>query len=545
MLLWDFLSRQSEVSLPRVLTIAGVSGLANALLLATVNYAANNVQQHGVRDKQFLLFVIAITLYIVTQRYILRVSTVEVEKIIARVRTDIANKIRRAELPAIEHMGRSQLFNIINTQTLTLSGSTAPMVLACQGALLVFFSAGYIFLLSRTAFFMVTAIVIAGIVFHLRTKEQVMKEMTRATVRETELGTLFNHLLEGFKEVKLSARRSNAIFEQLKLVSQEVADLKTVSGIRYADLHIFTQVLFYLLLGAVAFILPGLSDVYAQQVTQISAAILFIIGPLSLIVGVFPMFGRANHAVQNILALEQQLDSAEHGNGDGTVPAPLAFDRIRFDGVVFSYLDHDGHPTFTVGPIDLTIASGETLFIVGGNGSGKSTLLKVITGLYRPTSGRIFVDDRPVGDDEYPRYRELFSAIFSDYHLFDRPYGSDVPEGEVEAQLAEMQLTGKTSWAEGRFANQDLSTGQRKRLALVISRLEKKTIAVLDEWAADQDPDFRRYFYRELLPKMKTGATKTIIAATHDERFFKHATRVLQMDEGRLTPLDLKGIDTA
>lgn len=539
MTLWDFLTRESDVPLPRVMGVAAVSGLANAMLLGIVTSAADNVSDGEASAQLLFLFVIAIVLYVLTQRYILAVSTVEIEKIIAKIRVKLADKIRTADLQALERLGRAQIFAGINTHTMLLSQATAPMVLACQGSLLLLFSAGYIFLLSKVAFFLTAAIVAVGVFLHLAQKKQVVEEMDRSTAKEGELFTAFTHLVEGFKELRLSSRKSDAVFGELKGIAFEAAALKTRSNARYADLHIFTQVLFYLLLGAVVFILPGLSDVVAGEVTRISAAILFIIGPLSLIVGVFPMFRRANHAVANIMALETQLDMAQPADGERAPAVAPPFERIELRGVTFSYLDRRGQPSFTIGPIDLTIHRGGILFIVGGNGSGKSTLLKVITGLYRPTSGAIYVDDVAVTSIGYAAYRELFSAIFSDYHLFDRLYGLEPgPEldREVERELRLMEIERKTSWLNNRFVNQDLSTGQRKRLALIISRLEKKPIQVLDEWAADQDPHFRQRFYRELLPAMRASG-QTLIAATHDDRYFDTADTVIKMEEGKLVPL--------
>jgi putative ATP-binding cassette transporter len=206
---------------------------------------------------------------------------------------------------------------------------------------------------------------------------------------------------------------------------------------------------------------------------------------------------------------------------------------IELNTVRFSYTDRDGNPLFTVGPLDLTLKQGEVLLIVGGNGSGKSTLLKLLTSLYYPSSGEIRVnglDARTVG---YRTYRELFSAIFADYHLFERLYGvSGVDDKRVVELLRLMGLERKTTWRDGRFANQELSTGQRKRLALIISLLEDKQIYVFDEWAADQDPSFREFFYETLLPEMKRGG-KTVVAATHDERYFHVGDRVLKMEAGR------------
>jgi len=168
-------------------------------------------------------------------------------------------------------------------------------------------------------------------------------------------------------------------------------------------------------------------------------------------------------------------------------------------------------------------------------------LLKVLAGLYAPASGVISVDGMDVPALGYPQYRELFAAIFSDYHLFDRLYGMEgVDNRTVVDFLRYMDLKGKTQWEDGRFMYQGLSTGQRKRLALVVSLLEDKPIYIFDEWAAEQDPTFRRLFYESLLPDLKRQG-KTIVAATHDDRYFHIGDRVMKMEYGKLTAMEANG----
>jgi putative ATP-binding cassette transporter len=130
-------------------------------------------------------------------------------------------------------------------------------------------------------------------------------------------------------------------------------------------------------------------------------------------------------------------------------------------------------------------------------------------------------------------YRNLFSAIFSDFHLFDKLYGlRDADPARVDELLRLMEISDKTSLRDGRFSNINLSTGQRKRLALAVSYLEDKPVYVFDEVAADQDPRFRKYFYEVMLPDLKK-AGKTVVAVSHDDRYFHVADRVLRMEYGK------------
>ena len=209
--------------------------------------------------------------------------------------------------------------------------------------------------------------------------------------------------------------------------------------------------------------------------------------------------------------------------------------------VVFSYMDKSSEAVFRVGPLNFTLHSGDIVFISGGNGSGKSTFLKLLAGLYEPDSGELLLDGVRVDDTNRDAYRALIAAIFVDYHLFQRLYGiADPGPGEINRLLTQFRLTDKTRLTGGEFTTLDLSGGQRKRLALIVSLLEKRPILLLDEWTADQDPDFRRKFYDELLPELKQ-AGETVVVITHDDRYLAELdlpARKLRMDEGRFVGQD-------
>ena len=160
----------------------------------------------------------------------------------------------------------------------------------------------------------------------------------------------------------------------------------------------------------------------------------------------------------------------------------------------------------------------------------------LLTGLYVPASGRIFVDDIEITAENRSAYRRLFAGVFTDFHLFEQlidNMGEDAAEAQIDEWLRHLQLKGKAEIKRARILNRRLSQGQRKRLALLAAVLENRSIMVLDEWAADQDPQFRRIFYEQLLPLLKQSGS-TIFAISHDDRYFNHADRVLLMCAGTL-----------
>src|SRR5262249_26165087 len=149
---------------------------------------------------------------------------------------------------------------------------------------------------------------------------------------------------------------------------------------------------------------------------------------------------------------------------------------------------------FNLGPIDLDFHPGEIVFIAGGNGSGKSTLAKILTGLYPPMAGSVRVDGCLVDDSNLAWYREHFSAVFVDGFLFEDLTGPTSPDRDAAARayLEGFELNTKVKIEGGRFSTTALSEGQRKRLALVSAYMEDRPIYVFDEWAATQEPRFKR-----------------------------------------------------
>jgi len=272
------------------------------------------------------------------------------------------------------------------------------------------------------------------------------------------------------------------------------------------------------------------------SITQVTTALMFVVGVCMGLVQTIPILLAANAAADKIDRLEARLRAIAAADEVDTAQLPTRFEKIEMRNVVFSYLDKSSETVFRIGPVDFTLRSGEIVFISGGNGSGKSTFLKVLAGLYEPDSGDILLDGMRIDDSNRDAYRALMSAIFVDYHLFQRLYGiADPDPAEIDRLLTQFRLSDKTRLKNGEFGTLDLSGGQRKRIALIVSLLEKRPILLLDEWTADQDPDFRRKFYDELLPALKE-AGKTVVVITHDDRYLDELhlpARRLRMDEGR------------
>ncbi|MCI0996649.1 ATP-binding cassette domain-containing protein, partial [Pseudomonas corrugata] len=128
-------------------------------------------------------------------------------------------------------------------------------------------------------------------------------------------------------------------------------------------------------------------------------------------------------------------------------------------------------------------------------------------------------------------------AVFSDFHLFNRLIGPDEEDGNPDLASKYLETLGLADKIKieglGYSTLKALSYGQQKRLALVCAYMEDRPVYVLDEWAADQDPPFKKFFYEELLPDLKRRG-KTVLIITHDDQYFQLADRIIKLADGHI-----------
>ena len=535
----ELLSLEARGQRASILGVAAVAGLSNALALMLIN---RTVQAPAmVNVKTFLVFALLAAAYLIAARRAYRGTIAVIEGALHRVKTRLAEKIARADLARIERVGTSEIGDRITENVTAISASASQVASVLPSVSVFVFSAVYLAWISPAAFLILCPLQLAAAyLYHARRRivDRLLSEYGRARVRF--LDRLMD-LLKGAKELRLNRARSREVLADFAQESASLRDVSASVNHVFDDNLLFMSCNLYLLLAAIVFVLPKYVEMDAATLTKLVAAILFLWGSMQGGLGGYSAYVQANQALVEIQALEEKLDGAADKDDAPATERdawPGKPGRIEALQLEYEYPSASGDGTFHVGPIDLTIEPGEVLFVVGGNGAGKSTLLKVLTGLYSPTRGALRVGDVSVLPDNAAAYREMISAIFSDFHLFSRVYGLlDADPEAVQALLRQMKIEHKTSFQGGRFTKRNLSTGQKKRLAMVLALLEDRPIIVLDEWAADQDPEFRRYFYESLLPALKQKG-KTVIAVSHDDRYFHCADRVVIMDYGEIRSIE-------
>jgi putative pyoverdin transport system ATP-binding/permease protein len=367
-----------------------------------------------------------------------------------------------------------------------------------------------------------------------------MRALRRATARvRTSTDVMYRQiqaLILGTKELKLNRARE-AHFRQ-ELFGRSVEEMRVLTRKRdelSSAYYGWSASISLLLIGGALWSAHAWLAIDRSQLVGFALVLLYLRGPVISIVSNSPHLAATSIALRNIRALG--LRTAESVAPAARAPAPAdTWREIVLDDVGYVYGGAGEARGFELSGVSFSIHRGELLFITGGNGSGKSTLAKILVGLYLPTQGALRIAGQAVEARNLAEYRKQFTAIFGDYYLFDRvlgPDGQPVDDEAVGLRLKEMQIDHKVSTAGGVFSTLNLSQGQRKRLAMVSALAENRPVMLFDEWAAEQDPEFRRRFYREFLPGLR-AAGKTCIVITHDDQYFDAADRVLRMDQGRV-----------
>jgi putative ATP-binding cassette transporter len=536
MKLLQFLFQRCRRMLVITVITALLSGACNAGLIALINHVLNDADRNltiALMASAFAALVLGkLVSGFVSQLWLIRYS----QQAIADLRRELVRRILGVPLRRLEQIGAPRLMvALVDDVNSLLSALFGFPTLAVNLAVLLG-GAVYLTFLSWHMLVAMGVIALIGAGCYRLFISAGFKSLFKAREAEDRLYSHFRTLTDGIKELKLHQSRRDAFLSEN--VQDSTADFQrhTVAAeTRFMLAHNWSHLLFYVLVGLILFLLPNFQGTDLKTLTGYVLTVLYLMGPLAGVMSSLAVFSRADVALRKIDTLGISLGGESDNQAGGDTPA--TFTRLELCGIAHTYGSDASDDKFVLGPIDLTFRRGELVFVVGGNGSGKSTLAKIVTGLYPPESGEIRVDGRPITDANRDNYRQLFSTVFADFHLFDTMLGIHSPDLDLQAQeyLSLLHLSHKVKITNGRISTTSLSSGQRKRLALLTAYLEDRPFYVFDEWAADQDPLFKDIFYRQLLPELKRRG-KTVFVITHDDRYFNLADRVLKLDYGQLMP---------
>lgn len=536
---FKFMKREGNFN-NKVVWVNSISGILSIAVASVIVTGADNVKPGEIQLDAIILFVTLVASYYLARYYALSRISTHVEHVINETRKRISDKIQRTNLKNFEGIGKEYFYTTLTTDSQIISQSSIQIINA-SGSLVMALSGSIALLIISLPAFIVTMTLLAAITsLYLSMRKMVVGDLVKISEKENQFFAALNDLLLGFKELKLNSDKSEGFIKNhLHKLANEVFELKAHVANRVSKAIILSQIFMYIIIGTIVFILPNIQPDEINAIAPAVALLLFMNGPIVEVVGLVNILDRTNNCIDNLENIENTLDSFQNSqiaieNKEVRHKDFSGFNTLKCENAVFSYADEKYGSSFTLGPMNFELTKNEIVFIVGGNGSGKSTFLKILTSLYRPDEGKIYIDGNPLSSDRLTAYRNLFSPIFVDFHLFERFYGKhELDDDKVDALLDQMGLSGTTDIIDKKITRRELSTGQRKRLALIVSILEDKAIFLFDEVAADQDPVFRKYFYETIIPNLKSEG-KTVIAVTHDDKYFSVADRVLKMDYGKL-----------
>lgn len=507
-----FLSGGSSAGLIALISRALVEGVTPLVILAFIGLAG-----------------IALTTSIISQVMLIRLS----QRAVFDLRLHLSRQILRAELTHLEQLGTPRLLATLTEDVQAVANAVFAIPFLCIDAAIVLGSLVYITWLSWQVLFMVvglTTVAIGSCQFFTHLGSQ---SLARAREKQDHLFQDFQGLTQGIKELKLHAQKQQVFLQEHLMVHAQEFRRHTITGLTYfASTSSLGKLIFFFAIGFVLFSLPKLITLNPQTLSGYVLIFTYLMLPMENLVNNLPTLSRAGVALEKITSLGLSLSGSSELE---TVAQPLrqSWQKLELREVVHQYPSSQNDQPFCFGPVSLTIAPGEIVMIIGGNGSGKSTLAKLITGLYTPKSGAIYFDNTLIDAQNRHWYRQHFAVVFSDFYLFESLLGLEADQELVYQYLKQLQIEHKVTVKNGQFSTTALSQGQRKRLGLLIAYLENRPIYLFDEWAADQDPRFKEFFYTEFLPNLRAQG-KTLLVISHDDHYFHIADHLIKLDYGRI-----------
>lgn len=517
-----------------------INSVLNSGILFFINHAVSNTPIPFFPDKDWLVFIFILCASLLVnalfQRRIIRLTN----EILYQFEVSVLDKLRVARYESFEKLGPERVYTAIN-DTRVLAQIPQSFINAVNSFIIVCCALTYMFWISPAGGFAVITLMTLLAFFYIYRNKKIEKNLNTLRDIQNDYHRYLRDLLMGFKEIRInSVRRENIFNQYLKKTLSNSLELGITSATRHMHNEMVGNYSWYVVLGMILFALPRLLSLNITQVTSFIVIVLFILGPVGMLTSLIPFYTRIKISLQRLGGLEDQINShIPESETDNTSPAQLPgnFEDISFRNVSYNYYDNKKQKLFTLGPLDIALNKGEVIFLTGGNGSGKSTFVNLLTGLYYPSEGHIHYNTEQIDINNVTAYTDKISAIFSNNHLFKENYDAFNLKSlniQLKSYIDTMKLSAVVRFEEDRnFIDNNLSKGQQKRLALIYAFLEDKEVLVLDEWAAEQDPSFRKYFYTVVIPELKSKG-KTIIAVTHDDAYYNVADRIIHFDYGNI-----------
>ncbi|MCM3598084.1 cyclic peptide export ABC transporter [Metabacillus idriensis] len=523
-------TNSNKNSIPLLVMMSLLSGIANAVVIFIINFSIGS--EIPVRYLLYY-FGLALAIYIFGRRLIEGKLVKITYNIIYQKRMELIDRILKSSFHKLERIDNGRIFATLNNDT-ELIGYSANVVVGFVTSLLTVICC-FVYLGTISMWGTLLSIAVIAVIAALYSIVSSSANRYWEEARDTQnvYLKLIDEMLKGYKQLSMHGKKKAEFSEDVRVSSKQYRDKRIISRIKFTNSLIVGETLLILILGVVTFLFPTVfPDIKDFTLIKFIIVFLYLIGPINGLLQAVPEIMQIKISWKRIneFVKEVPMENEKEPIKNNLSEVDLFVEEIGFHNLTFEF--NDVEKNFVIEPTSFVARKGEIIFITGGNGSGKTTLAKLMTGLYPPEEGYLTINGKSVDSSAVGEY---YSTVFSDFHLFDKLYeiNSAEKQEEINRYLKLLHLEEKVTINDGSFSTVNLSTGQRKRLALLICYLEDRPIYLFDEWAADQDPEFRKIFYQTLLPEMKEKG-KIVFAITHDDNYFHVADRMLKMEMGKL-----------
>ena len=513
-----------------------VTGLGNFFFISNLTKIIGLITTgtyKSVSNKYIVLFLTIIFFIVLTRKLLAQAIITISQTIFWGLRKQIISIVLTADYRDLVNK-RNKIQATLMGDVYVLTDAAMSIIGFSTAGIIAISCSVYLASLSMTLFLVTVFFALIGVSIYWLNSVRYNRLFEKARVEENKFVHGLFDILEGFKEIFMEPKKGRHIFEKrIESVAKESYKHATAAQIGFLNNQITGQILFYLLVTTILLILSVKVKIQIGDMVSFIFSLFYLLGSIETIMVMLPNLMRATVSANHLMDLKSDLEKSGFKN-----QAPQKyigkddFRQITVSDLEFRYGEEQND--FGIGPMDFEILRGEVVFIYGENGSGKTTFIQAILGLLIPTGGSIRLNNVVVSEKRYNEYRTLFAVVFSDFFLFSEVLGVDNLNMEKWDYYIDLfELKGKVSLENKILSTTNLSTGQRKRLALICALMEEKPVIVLDEWAADQDPYFRKKFYSEIISILKAEGF-TIIAITHDDKYYHYADKHYRMNFGKL-----------